>query len=73
MVELDTALSYLETRISQVYDKIIYSQIKEKDLHSVRLHIQNIKAGRIVESPKEANSIVVQFPPRDRGRVERNN
>jgi chromosome segregation ATPase len=54
--DLETALSYLEARISNVYDKIINDRIQEKDLEMVRLHIRNIKERKIVENPKDWNT-----------------
>jgi uncharacterized protein YggE len=51
--DLETALSYLEARISNIYEKIINDRIHEKNLETVRLHIQNIKERKEVEEPKD--------------------
>ncbi len=54
--DLETALSYLEARISNIYEKIINDRIHEKNLETVRLHIRNIKERKKVEKPKNWNT-----------------
>jgi len=54
--DLETALSYLEARISNIYEKIINDRIHEKNLETVRLHITNIKERKKVEKHKNRNT-----------------